>query len=241
MAGDWIKMRTALADDPAVIAIAAELGLDEHTIVGKLHSLWSWADRHTTTGNAVAINCAWIDRFVRAEGFANALINQRWLRVENDSISFPKFTRHNGKSAKRRALTAKRVAKKRSQKSNADSNAGERTKSLPEKRREEKSNTPPKSPKGELWFPVPKGTCLDVPEFASAWIDWQRFRKEKRAKLTASTATAQLADFQAWGVPRSIATIRYTITKGWTGLVEPTERNGKPQSSDVRYWEEPAK
>lgn len=34
MAGDWIKMRVDLRDDPDVIGIAAATGLDEDTVVG---------------------------------------------------------------------------------------------------------------------------------------------------------------------------------------------------------------
>ena len=45
MASGWIPMRHTLRDDPAVIAIAAELGITEYEVVGRLHSLWSWADQ----------------------------------------------------------------------------------------------------------------------------------------------------------------------------------------------------
>ncbi len=114
--------------------------------------------------------------------------------------------------------------------------------STPEGKVREGKVIPPKSPKGELWFPVPVGTCLDVPDFKSAWTDWQRFRKEKRAKLTATTAAAQLGEFQEWGVPRSIAAIRFTIKKGWTGIQEPTDRSGKPaESPKLAPWEKPEK
>ncbi len=238
MAGDWIKMRNDLAEDPAVIAIAAQLGMDEHTIVGKLHCLWSWADRHTTTGNAVAVNCIWIDKFVRAELFSNALISQGWLCVTGDTISFPKFTRHNGKSSKQRALTAKRVAKNRAKNSNAKRNAADVTKTLPEKSRVEKNNTP-KAPKGVLWFPVTVGTCLDVPDFKAAWVEWQQHRCEIRKKLTATAAKQQLDRLAGWGVPRAIAAIRLSIAQSWEGIYEEKGINGKPlpgPKSEVGYW-----
>ena len=35
VAGDWIPMRTDLAEDPAVIAIAAATDLDEFAVVGR--------------------------------------------------------------------------------------------------------------------------------------------------------------------------------------------------------------
>ena len=56
MAGDWIPMRVDLADDPAVISIATATGLDELAVVGRLHRLWSWANRHLTTGAAPSVS-----------------------------------------------------------------------------------------------------------------------------------------------------------------------------------------
>jgi hypothetical protein len=103
MAGDWIKMRSGLADDPAVIAMAAGLELDEDTIVGKLHRLWSWADQHTTDGSVGGITTGWLDRFVGCPGFAAAMQRVGWLEVPPGGILFPDFDRHNGESAKRRA------------------------------------------------------------------------------------------------------------------------------------------
>ena len=39
MAGDWIKMRIDIADDPAVIGIASALDITEDEVVGKLHRI----------------------------------------------------------------------------------------------------------------------------------------------------------------------------------------------------------
>lgn len=144
MAGDWIKMRTDLADDPAVIYISSKLGIDEDSVVGKLHRLWSWADRHTADGNAVGVTHSWIDRFTNQPGFAKALTEAGWLLLNGEVLSFPNFERHNGKSAKIRALTKNRVSAKRSKECNAPSI----TVALPEKRREE-SNTPLSPPRGQ--------------------------------------------------------------------------------------------
>jgi len=138
MAGDWIKMRVDLADDPAVIGIAAALEIEEDLVVGKLHRLWSWADRQTVDGNAPSVTRAWLDRYLSAPGFADALSAAGWLVVTPGGIQLPDFAKHNGQTGKQRALTAKRAAKSRSRNSNACSV----TKSAPreEKRREEKSD-----------------------------------------------------------------------------------------------------
>jgi uncharacterized phage protein (TIGR02220 family) len=130
MAGDWIKMRVALKDDPSVIQIACATGLDEYAVVGRLHSVWSWADAHTADGNADSVTEKWLDRYVQVEGFAAAMREAGWLEVTPTGLNIPSFDRHNGKSAKKRALTKDRVDKNR--------NAGSVTEALPEKRREEK-------------------------------------------------------------------------------------------------------
>jgi len=113
MAGDWIKMRTNLADDPAVIGIADALDLDEDTVVGKLHRLWSWADSQSRDGHAASVTKKWVDRYVRADGFADAMISVGWMIVDKSGVTLPNFDRHNGKTAKTRALSSDRQSRKR--------------------------------------------------------------------------------------------------------------------------------
>lgn len=87
MSGDWIKMSADLSEDPIVIAMAARLGIDEFSVVGRLHRIWSWADRHLSDGLALGITPEWIDQFVRLDGFSNALLDVGWLsRIENGSL-----------------------------------------------------------------------------------------------------------------------------------------------------------
>jgi len=134
VAGDWIKMRHDLVDDPAVLALAELPGCSDcDHVVGKLHKLWSWADRQTVDGNALVTPPAWIDTFLNCAGFANTLIEVGWLKTDRRKkvgFSIPKFDSHISQSAKQRALTSKRVARHR--------NAASVTGALPEKRREEK-------------------------------------------------------------------------------------------------------
>lgn len=106
MAGDWIKMRNDLADDPAVIDMAAALGIEEDTVVGKLHRLWSWADKQTRDGNAVGVSQSWVDKKLNVEGFAAAMIAVNWLAFEGRTMTFPNFGRHNGEPAKKRGEDA---------------------------------------------------------------------------------------------------------------------------------------
>lgn len=108
MAGDWIKMRADLAEDPAVIEMAAKLAIDEFCIVGRLHRLWAWADKHCATGHAKGVTFVWIDRHVCHNGFAECLQQVGWLDVTDTGIAFPRFDRHNGESAKKRLDAAER-------------------------------------------------------------------------------------------------------------------------------------
>lgn len=144
MAGDWIKMRIALADDPAVISIAARLSVDEFEVVGMLHHLWGWADTQSRDGHAPGVTNVWIDRYVRHAGFADAMVSVGWLGIDETGVTFPKFDRHNGETAKTRALAAER---KRNQRGKVTAESGqesrnERDKSVTreEKRREEEKH-----------------------------------------------------------------------------------------------------
>lgn len=142
MAGDWIKMRIDLQDDPAVVAISDRLEMDEFSVIGRLHRLWGWADKHTVDGNAANVTPKWVDKYVQQSGFAEAMISAGWLVFENGILSFPKFDIHNGKSAKSRCEAALRQRQSRSCHTNVTEKCDKVvTKAQPEKRREEKTHT----------------------------------------------------------------------------------------------------
>jgi len=149
MAGDWIKMRMDLVDDPAVIWMAEQLGMPEPCIVGYLHTVWSWASRQCNAGSVTGVTLSSLQRISRCSKIPELMLSVGWLEaLEIDGkpvLRFPNWERHNSQSAKQRALTKSRVDKVRA----STCNAASVTKALPEKRREEKSNTPYKSPKGD--------------------------------------------------------------------------------------------
>jgi hypothetical protein len=62
------------------------------------------------------------------------------------------------------------------------------------------------------------------PEF-NAWNDWLQYRKEKKQKLTPSTAKLQLKFLQGRAGPEVVAIINQSITAGWTGLFELKDNN----------------
>ncbi len=131
MAGDWIKIDIATPDKPEIDKMATILKLDHDSVLGKCVRVWIWADLQSVDGNALSVTETFLDRLTYCSGFASALRQVGWLCGKDGHLMIPNFDRHNGQTAKNRALTGKRVQKSR--------NAASVTKSLPEKRREEKS------------------------------------------------------------------------------------------------------
>lgn len=113
MAGDWIKMRVDLVDDPAVLHISQSCSLDIDAVIGKLHRLWSWADKHTEDGHILCAFGDAVDRITGTMGFAEAMQQAGWLAFNDGGLVFPRFTEHNGNSAKRRCLQQKRMKRLR--------------------------------------------------------------------------------------------------------------------------------
>lgn len=76
-----------------------------------------------------------------------------------------------------------------------------------------------------------KPRVLDLPfvsdEFYSSWIEWEQYKKEKKQKLTDSTAKKQLKFLSGWPEKIAILIINQSITQGWAGLFElKTQANG---------------
>lgn len=140
MAGDWLKFDKSTPDKPEVFEIASQLQIDPDSVVGKLMRVWSWFDSHTEDGNALRVTPALLDRCAGHVGFVAAMETVGWMVVENGGCRLPKFDRHCGATAKKRALGKNRTQKSRS--GNASSVTGgvtaSITKASPEKRREEK-------------------------------------------------------------------------------------------------------
>lgn len=150
MAGDWIKMRGNLWDDPRVARICDMTDSGEAAVVGALYWLWSTADQHTEDGCMPGLTLRQIDRKTGLQGFGSALVAIGWLVDDPQGVVIQGFEEHNGASAKKRCQTAQRVAKARS--SNAhetqqdeSGNAASVTGALAreEKRREEEIQAEP--------------------------------------------------------------------------------------------------
>lgn len=113
MAGDWIKMRGNLWDDPRVSKLCDLCDCAEAQIVGGLYWLWATADQHTEDGVMPCLTLRQIDRKTGIQGFGEALCAIGWLADHPEGVRIVNFEEHNGASAKKRAVTAKRVANHR--------------------------------------------------------------------------------------------------------------------------------
>ncbi len=125
---EWIKFEHTTPDKPEVSRIAEILDIDPDAVVGKLARIWVWADQQSLNGNAISVTKNHIDRVTHQEGFANALKKVGWLTSQNGVFGFPNFERHNGITAKKRALGKSRQSRHR--------NAGNVTDASPERERE---------------------------------------------------------------------------------------------------------
>jgi hypothetical protein len=110
MAGDWIKMRGNLWDDPRVAKIVDLTDSSEAAVIGALYWLWATADQHTEDGVMQGLTTRGIDRKTGVKGFGDALVAIGWLADHADGVRIIDFEKHNGTSAKKRCQTAKRVA-----------------------------------------------------------------------------------------------------------------------------------
>lgn len=229
MAGDWIKMRTALADDPAVIAMADRLGVDEFSVVGRLHHLWSWADSQSRDGHAVGVTVRWLNRYVQCDGFAEALAHVGWLTIDDQGIRFPNFDRHNGESAKARGLAKNR---KERQRAKATDEPGQMSRNERDNgvTREEKSKEQTNTDAGDA------DPALDLAGPQPMTLEWQPDQKTLKAYAFSAGLTMDQFTEQVVGGFRVHHHSRGTVDlpAGWVGQLVGWVRRDATRSASQR-------
>jgi hypothetical protein len=218
MAGDWIKMRVDLRDDPAVFKLADRLGIDELHVVGCLFCFWAWCDKHAVDGHVDGATSRLIDKVSTVSGFSDAMAEVGWLHVTETGIEIPHFERHNGESAKERGLKNARQARWRASKgANVDAQpstpASTAASTREEKRREDISSTTVEDKRSPRSRPAvrPDGVSESV------WSDFQALRKTKRAPLT-TTALDGIAREAAKAGMDLAEVLALCCTRGWQGF-----------------------
>lgn len=229
MAGDWIKFEISTPDKPEVWAIADDLDIDPDAVVGKLLRVWTWFDQQTEKGNAPSVTKKLLDRSVGVPGFCDSLVKVGWLGDDGKTITATNFDRHNGKTAKERALTAKRVAKFKKN-DNAKGNAEVTVGALP---REDKREDNIKNTKKDLALPewIP----------ADAWRAWKEQRRKQKKPVTdyaEKRAISKLEQLRTDGHDTS-AIINQTIDNGWAGFFPvKTDAPGRRSESNLHKMQE---
>lgn len=186
MAGDWIKMRGNLWDDPRVSGICDLIDATEASVIGGLYWLWSTADQHTEDGILPGLTLRSIDRKTALPGFGSALVDIGWVEASEDGITIVRFDEHNGTSAKRRCMEAQRKANSRKlSASDADTietqDAETRTSCVArerEREREDISTTDVVDKRKSATPAKPESVSQSV------WDDFLAIRKAKKSPLT---------------------------------------------------------
>jgi hypothetical protein len=238
MAGDWIKMRTDLDEDPAVIAMARTLKkVDVFGVVGRLHKVWSWATNHLSDGRAASDLMSFIDDHTRTPGFAKAMLDGGWLAVDGEEMVFPKWDRHLSKGAKQRGLDTERKRTGRAEPVPEMSGSDpDKTVTREEKRRVEiENNTPPSPSEGvpENKSPRPKSTSILPAGFLRFWAAYPA--TARRANRTGCAQKWQRHGFEE--VADEIVRHVEACAKSdqWLKGMEP----GAEKYLNQRLWESP--
>jgi hypothetical protein len=124
----WIKIDHVTPDKPEIVSIAESLGIDQDAVFGKCIRIWIWADQQMGSCNDLSVTFSFLDRLTNCPNFGKLLQQVGWITIKSGQYRLSNFNRHNGQTAKSRALTKNRVENFR--------NGGSVTSALPEKEKE---------------------------------------------------------------------------------------------------------
>ena len=105
---NWIKIRTHLLTHPHCVRIASALCLHGVHVLGALVHTWSVADSHADGDLLKNMTPEALDSLVSIPGFTSEMAKVGWVIIREDGLQLVNYQEHNGASAKRRALEAKR-------------------------------------------------------------------------------------------------------------------------------------
>lgn len=207
----WLKVESDTPEKPEVRRMARSLEIDPDTVMGKLVRVWAYFDRHTVDGRVDGLVDGDVDAVACMPGFAAAMRTVGWLTsdAETGALVLPNFGRHNGETAKSRALRSTRQARWRSGRVDGivDGGASTPASTREEKRREEILATPPIPPEGEASSPPKRRRAPAVkvapvypPEFETWWGIY-RVLGNPGGKLAALRAWQQLPEDDRIALP----------------------------------------
>ena len=221
MAGDWIKMRSNLWDDPRVSKMCDLTDAGEAAIVGGLYWLWATADQHSEDGIMLGLTLRAIDRKTGIPGFGDALVSAGWLADHHEGVRIVRFSEHNGKSAKRRCSESVRKMSARDAdklKNECSTIEDESQQSCAPREREEKENKE-QDQKQKTRAPRfdAQAHLVSIGVDSSIASDWLQSRKTLKAAVTLTAID---------GIAREAAKARIALSdalalccqRGWRGF-----------------------
>jgi hypothetical protein len=228
LAGDWIKMRGNLWDDPRVSSVCDRTGQSEATVIGALYWLWATADQHTEDGILPGLTLRSIDRKTGVTGFAEALCEIGWLTDSPEGVRIARFEEHNGSSAKRRVMEAQRKANSRNVSASDADNERTEPGQIPPNcgAREEKSREEKKEKEAPAALTLSDLEAEGVSREAAA--EWIAVRKRKKGGPVTPLAWAGFKS-QALkaGWPLEAA-VRKCVERSWVSFEAAWVAEGKP-------------
>jgi hypothetical protein len=99
---NWIAVTKDLENKPEIFRIARALGITHCEAVCRCLRVWGWADDQTIDGFVAGVVVGDIDAPAGLPGFGKALVNEKWLLVDDRGVTFPNWSRWNATSAKER-------------------------------------------------------------------------------------------------------------------------------------------
>jgi hypothetical protein len=234
MAGDWIKMRSNLWDDPRIARLADLTESSEAAVVGGLYWLWAAADQHSTDGTMPGLSLKGIDRKTGVKGLGQALCDIGWLADHPEGVRICHFEEHNGSSAKKRCQSATRAANfkngnggkhTKTQDQDDDGNAQVTLTALPEMEKSDQAALPREREEKSINTPIPP-TGAKTGQSAISLPTW----------LTTIKAMGEdpiPADDPVFGYADSVGIPRDHLRLAWR---EFRERYSLPNAKRYRCW-----
>ena len=139
MAGVWIKVEHATADKPEITRAAEMLGISRREALGLFFDFWIWLDNNLSgscPGVVRNVSRKSLDQSLACPGFAATLEAIGWGEFDEKAwtLHITNAERHNGNTAKSRALDSKRKSEKRREMSGGEP---DNSRNREEKRRED--------------------------------------------------------------------------------------------------------
>jgi hypothetical protein len=177
MAGDWIKIEHATLDKPEVLLMAELLGIKRREMVGLLLDFFVWLDRNCGHGCVTHMSRMCLDDVLHMSGFSAVLCQVGWAEIDDRTgiLTVKNWSRHNGSSAKSRALANDRKKEERSRKSHADTvTREEKRRGTTSSLRSDVVGAPPKRA-AVLQEPTQEHRLLAKSRGVDCAAEWQRY------------------------------------------------------------------